>query len=359
MVATVQLSRAALLNNLNIVRSNAPRAKVMAVVKANAYGHGVEPVLSVLAGHVDAFAVANLAEADELRALGAVEPVVLLQGVQTNAELKHALEHQYVPVIATPELVDLVASAPHQPSFMWLKYNTGMSRLGLEPNYLPPSALKNFGLMTHFACADEQQTKPEITEQQMDAYHHIYGVLLARLKGEALPRSLANSAAVLAWPRSHGDWVRPGIMLYGGQAVGDRTAEECGLLPVMHMQAPIVQINVREPGAAIGYGATYVCDRQRTIATISCGYGDGYPRHIADPANPPDVWLDGHRCPVVGRVSMDLMAIDVTSVDAPKVGDMVELWGGQISVDEVAHRCNSIGYELLTKVTSRVRQTVI
>lgn len=348
------VSPMALLHNVERVKQCAPGKKIIAMVKANAYGCGLSSVLPVLDGQVDAFGVACLEEAMTLRALGSRSDCILFQGVFSAEELQTVASERLQCVIHHAEQLKWVLATPLSAKIkLWVKVNTGMHRLGFAPEEVRDvfSALltcpwidKEIGLMTHLASADEPQ---KISNQsQLHCFNSI------SLPDINITRSIANSAAILALPEMHSDVVRPGIMLYGVSPFTQQIGTELGLMPVMHLLSAVSAIHHYPPGAAIGYGGTWHSDKPSIIGVVAIGYGDGYPRHIA--ANTP-TWVNAFTPPVVGRVSMDMLTIDLTDCPGVKIGDEVELWGQHISVESVAMSAGTSPYELICQTSPRVR----
>ncbi|MFZ5723763.1 MAG: alanine racemase [Pseudomonadota bacterium] len=346
-VATVRLD--ALRHNLRVVRRLCPHSRVFAMVKANAYGHGLVPVARAL-GDADALGVATLDEALALREGGIGRPIVLIEGVCDVRELRLAAEHGFTLVVHNVEQADMLrrTSLAH-PVDVWLKLETGMHRLGMPETAadLAVDALRprvrQLGAMTHFACADE--TGNALTRTQLER-------LMAFARRHHLPASAANSAGIVSLPASHLDVVRPGIMLYGSSPVAGRPAADFDLQPVMTLHAQIIAVNEVPKGEGVGYGQTWHAPRDSRIGVVGIGYGDGYPRH-AMPGTP--VRLAAGTVPMVGRVSMDMIGIDLTAHPEARIGDAVELWGGQLPVDTVARHASTISYELFCRLTARVR----
>ncbi|WP_220814624.1 alanine racemase [Pseudomonas paralcaligenes] len=349
LVATIDL--AAIVHNYRLARRCAPGRQAFAVVKANAYGHGAREVVSVLHDEADGFAVASLEEAAEVRAMHAEARILLLEGCFSADELPMAAHLGLDLVLQGPEQVEaLLAADLPRPLNVWLKLDSGMHRLGfsaeaireLFPRLRGAAQVAELNLISHFACADERGHS--MTELQLERF-------LELLDLDFDQRSLANSAAVVAIPAAHMDWLRPGIMLYGATPLVDLSAAELGLKPAMTLGAQLIAVRQVPAGESIGYGADWVATRPSRIGTVSCGYADGYPRQA--PAGTP-VWIGGRRVPLAGRVSMDMLMVDLTDLPGAAVGDAVELWGANLPVDEVARAAGTIGYELLTKVTARV-----
>jgi alanine racemase len=341
----------ALQHNFQQARRAAPGSCVMAVVKANAYGHGLIRVARALQ-EADGFAVARLEEALELREAGIRQPITLLEGFLSAAELAE-VDRWGLDVVVHQEahLALLEHSRLAHALRVWIKVDTGMHRLGFAPERVPqvldrlealPRVRYPVGLLSHLACADDLESP--VTERQR--------VLFERLcEGRNGERSLANSAAILRWPATHYEWVRPGIMLYGVSPLLGRVAGELGLRPVMELSTRLIHVSRYRKGDAIGYGGTWRCPEDMPVGVAAIGYGDGYPRHA--PTGTP-VLLNGERVPLVGRVSMDMITLDLRGQPAARLGDPVTLWGPDLPVEEVAAAAGTIGYELLTGITGRV-----
>lgn len=349
LVATIDL--AAIRHNYALAKRCAPGREAFAVVKANAYGHGVREVVTALHDEADGFAVASLEEAAEVRALHGEARILLLEGCFSADELPIAAQLRLDIVVQGAEQAEALLAAPlPQALNVWLKLDSGMHRLGLAPAAVrdwharlrDATQVAELNLLSHFACADERGHP--LTEQQVEQF-------LELLDLDFDQRSLANSAALLTIPAAHMDWLRPGIMLYGATPFAELSAAELGLKPVMALQAQLIAVREVAVGESVGYGASWIAERPSRIGTVSCGYADGYPRHA--PSGTP-LLVGGQRTGLVGRVSMDMLSVDLTDLPAAQVGDGVELWGAQLPVDEVARAAGTIGYELLTKVTARV-----
>lgn len=349
LVATVDL--AAIRHNYAFAQRCAPGRHAFAVVKANAYGHGVREVVEALAAQADGFAVACLEEALVVRELNATARILLLEGCFDADEYQLAAQLGLDVVVQGAEQAEaLLASALVAPLRVWLKLDSGMHRLGFSPEQLREwhgrlqgaPQVAELNLLSHFACADERGHP--LTEQQVEVFLDLLDLDFAQ-------RSLANSAAILCIPAAHMDWLRPGIMLYGATPFADLSVAELGLQAAMSLTGQIIGVHDVPAGDTVGYGATWTALRDSRIATVSCGYADGYPRHA--PSGTP-VSIAGQRAPLVGRVSMDMLCVDITDLPHAQLGAAVELWGAQLPVDEVARACGTIGYELLSKVTARV-----
>lgn len=351
----VQIDAAALLHNLNQVRHCAPHSKVIAMVKANAYGCGIPAVVPILEGQVHAFGVACMEEAMAIRSLGVRTDCVLFQGVFSGDELQTAAAHQFQLVIHHPQQLQWLLAKPLATKIkVWIKVNTGMHRLGFPAQEVCdvlaalmdcPWVDKEIGLMTHLACADEPGNPAN--QNQLQTFREL------DLSEGKLIKSIANSAAILALPETHDDVVRPGIMLYGVSPFANQTGQELGLVPVMRFVSAISAIHDYPAHARIGYGGTWQTSKPSIIGIVAAGYGDGYPRHIAQ--NTP-VWIKGYQAPIVGRVSMDMLTIDLTDCPKVSIGEPVELWGQHIPVEKIALSAGTIAYELLCQFSPRVRQ---
>ncbi|MCG6862056.1 MAG: alanine racemase [Chromatiaceae bacterium] len=347
------IDHSALRHNLAIVRRHAPNSRVWAVVKANGYGHGMAQVAAGLAT-ADGLAVARVEEGVCLREAGIAKPILVLEGVLFKHELAAAHEHGLELALHRRGQVELLAETRlARPLRVWIKVDTGMHRLGVDPQRVPallaelsanPGIEGPVGLMTHLANADD--TEDGLTQLQCER-------LRALDSSGNYSLSIGNSAGILAFPASRTHWIRPGIMLYGASPLIGRTAGDLELRPVMTLQTRLIAVRSLRQGNAIGYGGTYVCPEDMPVGVAAIGYGDGYPRHA--PVGTP-VLVGGHRASLVGRVSMDMINIDLRGLPAATVGDTVTLWGEGLSVDVVAERAGTISYELLCSVTARVRK---
>jgi alanine racemase len=359
---SLTIQRSALLNNVAVLRQAMPKSRLLAMVKADAYGHGVSKLADWLAPVVDGFGVAFLQEALALREQGVRAPIAVMEGVFTADELMQAAQAELQLVVHSPEQVDLFAKADPQGSavMIWLKVNTGMNRLGLRPadalrayqRLNPLAGVSCIGLMTHFAAADELDSM--LTDTQVSRFRALHDAL-NREQGSALSDSLANSAAILAWPEATGEWMRPGIALYGSSPFPEQSAQFFGLQPVMTMRSRIIAIQSVTAGETVGYGATWTATQASQIAVVAVGYGDGYPRH-ARTGTP--VLINGERCALVGRVSMDMITVDLGETHA-QVGDEVVLWGEGLDIDEVARFAGTISYELCCRLTNRPKRIYV
>lgn len=345
------IDTAALRANLARIEAVAAGRRVIAVVKANGYGHGAVTVARALAA-ADAFGVARLEEGIELREAGIANPILLLEGVVTREQLQEALARRLDLVVHEPsQLALLEAWRGPQRGALWLKFDTGMNRLGFRTEEgaavlarvralaVPASQVR---VMTHFACADERGSTA--TREQLARF----AALAAPL---GLETSLCNSAGVFGWPEAHGDWVRPGLALYGVSPFAGESAASLGLAPVMTVTSTVIATRRVARGECVGYGATWRAPRDSRIAILAAGYADGLLRGL--PGGTPVV-IAGRRAPLVGRVSMDMIAVDVTGLPGVEVGTTAELWGRSLPVEEVAAQAGTLAYELLCGVTRRV-----
>ena len=340
--ARVLINSDALINNLQRVRDYSPESRVMAVIKANAYGHGMLQAATVL-DSADMFAVAMPHEAYALRASGCTKPLLVLHGFNDIDELeKFSALHISTVIHHSTQLDVLLNSRLDIAVDTWLKVDTGMHRLGIPENDAEhyfgllrnSSNVAKVYLMSHFANADEPDN--QLNNNQLERFVKVTNEI-------DVESSMANSAAIISMPKSHFDMVRPGIMLYGSSPFTGATADELGLQAAMQFESELLAIKQLKAGDAVGYGSTFVADRDMTMGIVAAGYGDGYPRHAK---NGTPVWINGHRCQLIGRVSMDSICIDLTGVEA-SVGDRVVLWGRELSIDEVAAASESIAYELM------------
>ncbi|MGH8615142.1 MAG: alanine racemase [Gammaproteobacteria bacterium] len=337
--------------NLKTVRKYASHQRVMAIIKADAYGHGLVRMARALSG-ADAFGVASLEEAQELREHAIEHPVVLLEGPFGAEELVDLARLDIETVIHHDAQLDMLRGLPATKAVrVWLKIDSGMHRLGFPPQRVREvwsrlrecAGVRGTRLMTHLACA-QRRRDPSVGEQLQ-----CFAEATSDLEGE---RCIANSAAIMTCPQALGDWVRPGIMLYGVSPL----SEECGqgeeLLPVMTLKSALIAVNDVKTGEAVGYGATWRCPQDMRIGIVAMGYGDGYPRHAASGTS---ILVKGHRAALIGKASMDMLTVDLRGIPDPRVGDPVVLWGEGLPVEEVAQCAETIPYELLCSVRLRAR----
>jgi len=349
--ARASIDRSALRHNFQRVRASAPNSRILAILKADAYGHGALTVAQTL-DDAHGFGVASVEEALALRAAGIDKTIVSLQGFKSALELAKAAVNNIDVTVHDAYQIELLAAASFaEPVNVWLKVDTGMARLGFAPTEIAtvhrrvtelPQVTTAPVLMTHLACADERRS--DYSRHQLGIFEHVTEALTGK-------RSVANSAGILAWPESHGDWVRPGIMLYGASPFVYDTAEHAGLKPVMTLAAPLITRRWMRAGEPVGYGNSWTAPEAMPIGVAAIGYADGYPRN--DGTGTP-VLLNGQLTQLIGRVCMDMITIDLRGCDA-RVGDEVTLWGNGLPVDEVARSATTVGYELLCAVGNRVR----
>ncbi|SHK73051.1 alanine racemase [Marinobacter antarcticus] len=353
---TAYINLDALRRNYRTASERAGSARSMAVVKADGYGHGIARVASALADVAPKYAVACIEEALAIRAAGLAQPVVLLQGVHARDDLADCERGDFEPVLHSEYQLVWLEQGGYAPRF-WLKVNTGMNRLGFRPDDLPAvmarmektgAGRRLLGFVSHFACADD--TNSTMTAAQTAVF------VTATSAWPALMKSVGNSAAHFIPGQPLFDWSRPGIMLYGGSPVVGKTGPELGLEPVMSLEAPLITTRVVRAGETVGYGGAWVAERDTRMGMVAVGYADGYPRHAGTDT---PAAIGGRRIRLIGRVSMDMLAVDLSNAPKAVEGDPVELWGRTVGVDEVASCAGTISYELLTGVTSRVPRTYL
>lgn len=342
-VALVDLD--AIRTNLALAKSLAPRSKVMAVVKADAYGHGAVRVSHSLSG-VDAFGVARVSEGVELREAGVTQPIMVLEGFLDLEELDISRINRLVPVVHSQFQIDILKSSRHFDMNIWVKLDTGMHRLGFSAEEFhrgmtTGTSLGVRGVMSHFARSELPGVST--TRDQIEVFSELTRDMDCEL-------SIANSGGILNYPESHFDWIRPGIMLYGGSPSGMPDARLC---PAMTLVAPVLAVNEVHRGESIGYGHTWTASRETRVAVVGIGYADGYPREM--PTGTP-VLVGGERRPIVGRISMDMTFVELEDHDRVSPGDPVTFWGPGLPIDEVAATAGTIGYTLLSRLTRRVER---
>lgn len=349
-IATINLS--ALQHNYSKIRELAKNKSILAMIKSNGYGHGLLRIAKNLP-QADALGVACVEEALILREAGVKNSIICMEGFFDPAEIPLMVQQHLIPVIHHAEqIAQLEKAKVTAPMTVWLKIDTGMHRLGFTVDKALDAyhRLQNLsfikqpiGVMTHLADADNPD--PTFTQRQIDAFTKI----TKDFKG---PKSIVNSAGIIAFPQAHLDWVRPGILLYGVSPFANRCGEEYDLQPVMTLSAKIIEIKQCRRADSIGYGCAFCCPNDMPVGIVSIGYGDGYPRHVP---NGTPVLVNGKICPIVGRVSMDMIAIDLQSQPQARINDRVVLWGEGLPVEKIAQFAGTIGYELLCGVTQRVR----
>lgn len=349
--ATAVIDRCALRHNLQQIRRLAPQSRLIAVVKANAYGHGLLEAAHTLQD-ADCYGVARIGEALMLRSGGIVKPILLLEGFVAAEDLPMLVTNRIETAVHSIEQLEALEAADlSSPVNVWMKLDTGMHRLGVRPEqaesfYQRLSACRNViqpvNIMSHFSRADEPTVGT--TSQQLACFD-------AFATGKPGKQSIAASGGILLWPEAHRDWVRPGIVLYGVSPLDAPYASHFGLLPAMTLKSSLIAVREHKAGEPVGYGGTWVSERDTRLGVVAMGYGDGYPRSA--PSGTP-VWLNGREVSIIGRVSMDMISVDLGPESADKVGDEVLLWGAELPVERVAACTGISAYELITKLTSRV-----
>jgi alanine racemase len=338
----------ALESNLQVAR-RATSARIMAVIKADGYGHGLLRAAAALAA-TDGYALLDIQDAARLREAGYCQTILLLEGFFYTVDLAIVVEYDLTCVIHSPWQIAMLDAYPGRGTLdVWLKVNTGMNRLGFEPQQVALTmehlrrhrAVRDITLMTHFANADEARGVAEPLA--------LFNDLAAPY---SVARSLANSAALLRYPETHGDWVRPGIMLYGASPFAEVSAQQLGLKPVMTLNSRIIATQELRAGDEVGYGTMFRAEHAMRIGIVACGYADGYPRHAL---NGTPILVDGQRTRTVGRVSMDMLHVDLSALPRADVGSTVVLWGNGLPIEEVARAAGTISYELMCALTARVR----
>lgn len=347
-----EINLKALVHNFNVVKSKVPNSKIISVVKANAYGHGLIQVSKALKDS-DAYAVARIEEALALRSAGITKPIVLLEGFFNKEDVPVLVANNLTVAVHSIELLEQIetASVP-SPISAWLKLNTGMHRLGVNPEDAEAfysrmehcsNIAKPIGIISHLCCADEP-AKDDYTNRQIK----IFNDFAAKHPG---PTALANSAGIFTWPSSHTDWVRPGIILYGVSPYDDKTGLDLGLKPVMTLKSNIIAIRTVKKGDKVGYGCYYEAPCDTRIGIVAMGYGDGYPRQVP---NGTPVLVNNRIVGTAGHVCMDMLFIDLGLDSNDKIGDEVILWGEGLPVEKISAILGTIPYELVIKLTNRV-----
>ena len=348
--ATAIIDLDALSDNYQLIQSLSPKAKILAVLKANSYGHGLELIAKALP-NADAFGVARIDEALALRAAGIVKPIVLLEGFFAKEDIDILAASNLQTIVHNEQQLAAILDAKlDAPLKVWLKIDTGMHRLGINPEqlahfYQALSQSKNVQqpivLMSHLGCADDKNNLA--TAKQISLFDQLSADL-------PLEKSLANSAGVLLWPDSHYQWIRPGLLLYGVSPLAADSYID-GIAPVMTLQSSLISVREIAAGSAVGYGGAWVSESSTIIGVVAIGYGDGYPRHAP---NGTPVLINGRRVPLIGRVTMDMITVDLGAQSQDSVGDIATLWGKGLAVEEVAEFATTIPYELLCNITRRV-----
>ncbi|GAK28433.1 alanine racemase [Serratia liquefaciens] len=354
--ATAVIDRRALRHNLQQVRRQAPQSRLIAVVKANAYGHGLLETAHTLQD-ADCYGVARIGEALKLRSGGIVKPILMLEGFFSAEDLAVLVANNIETAVHSIEQLEALEQATlARPVPVWMKLDTGMHRLGVRPEhaeafYQRLSACRNVvqpvNIMSHFSRADEPGS--DATLKQMQCFEQF-------ACGKPGQRSIAASGGTLLWPDAHNDWVRPGIILYGVSPMEDANGSQFDLQPAMTLKSNLIAVREHKAGESVGYGGTWVSEGDTRLGVVAMGYGDGYPRSA--PSGTP-VWLNGREVPIVGRVSMDMMSVDLGPNATDKVGDEVVLWGRELPVERIADCTGISAYELITKLTQRVAMEYI
>jgi alanine racemase len=347
----VVIDKQALQHNLQRVKELTPNSRIMAIIKADAYGHGLVRVAETLS-NADAFGVACLEEAEQLREATITNPIVLLEGPHKAVDLSRIVELQLDVVIHHESQLKMLEQAKlDEPLQVWIKIDTGMHRLGFPVDKVSDilERISNCSnvkqppkLMTHFATANEKDNP--LTQQQLEQFN----LLSEKLDYE---KTMANSAAIINFPETHTDWVRPGLMLYGVSPMKEGFAGEHGLKPVMTLESEIISIKQLFKGDPVGYGATWHCPEDMPVGVIAAGYGDGFPRH-AKSGTP--ILVNNVRCSLIGRASMDMLTVDLRNQPDAKIGDRVVLWGEALPIEEIAQHADTIPYELMCGVHKRL-----
>ncbi|OSN08223.1 alanine racemase [Lonsdalea iberica] len=348
--ATAVINRRALRHNLQVIRQRAPNSRLVAIVKANAYGHGALEAARTL-GDADAFGVARLSEALALRAGGITHPILLLEGFFSAEELPLlAAKGLETAVHSIEQLEALEQATLERPLTVWMKLDTGMHRLGVRPDQACDfwqrlsrchNVVQPVNIMSHFCRADEPEV--DVTKHQLATFDAVAA-------GRPGAQSIAASGGILLWPQSHRDQIRPGIVLYGVSPLDGDNAARWGLQPAMRLTSHLIAVREHHSGEPVGYGSTWTSPRDTRLGVVAMGYGDGYPR-CAKSGTP--VWVNGREVPLAGRVSMDMITVDLGPESRDRVGDKVELWGKHLPIESVAAVNDVSAYELLTRLTSR------
>ena len=356
--ATAEINTKALRNNIDTIKKYVPGSKIVAVVKANAYGHGLYQVASALYEKVDAFAVARLDEALNLREQGIRKPIILLEGFFNEEDHPFIARSEIYTAVHDMEQLEAIERAKvEKPLHCWLKIDIGMHRLGADPKDVLkmkerleecPNVLNPIGLISHLSVADT----PSETDYNI-AQINYFNEMAKHFSGDLC---LSNSAGILSWPDSHTPWVRPGIIMYGISPFEDKVGTDFGLEPVMTLKSSIIAIRKVKKGAKVGYGAAWTAPYDTTIGIVATGYGDGYPR-VAPNGTP--VLINGRYVPTAGHVCMDMLFVDLGIDSQDKIGDEAILWGKGLPVENIAKMCGTIPYELVCRVMPRVRVELI
>jgi alanine racemase len=347
------LSTENLLHNLEVIQRTAPQSRVIAMIKANGYGHGLRSTAMRLEKYVHSFGVASIDEALALRKVNIKIPITLMEGVfEPNELLIAACENFHVVFHEQSQLEWIKTASLPCPLTAWLKVDTGMGRLGFtldraQDAYIQlsahPQINQPIGIMSHFACSDE--IDHPLNQNQINNFTNF-------IAGKPGIKSFCNSAAIFSFQDHQYDVVRPGLALYGVSPIPTISAEQLGLKPVMTLQTRLMAVRDVHKGSSLGYGARFICPNDMRVGVIAMGYGDGYPRTARDGT---PILVNGIRCPLVGRVSMDMITVDVTHCPNPQVNDPVVLWGNGLPIEEVSQYTAQCPYDMLTAMQSRVK----
>lgn len=352
-VVTAQINRQALIHNIQVIKSLVPDSKIVAVVKANGYGHGLYLVAKTLDPYVDAFAAARISEAISLRDRGIKKPIILLEGFYEPSDVPLLAKYDLDTAVHDMEQLEAIEQAELvSPVRCWLKIDIGMHRLGAAPDEIAEMKVrleqcvnvqKPLGLISHLSVADTP-SEYAYNEEQIAYFFKV-------AEGFNGPLCLANSAGILRWPKSHTDRVRPGVILYGISPFAGKTGSDFNLEPVMTLKSSLIAVRKVKRGAKVGYGAAWTAPRDTVIGIVATGYGDGYPRTAP---NGTPVWVNGRLVPTAGHVCMDMLFVDLGPNANDKVGDKAVLWGKEVPVERVAELCGTIPYELVCRIMPRV-----
>ena len=347
----VVIDKQALKHNFKHIQALAPHSKIMAIIKADAYGHGLVRVARTLSD-ADAFGVACLEEAEQLRTASITTPIVLLEGPHKAIDLNDIVKLNLDIVLHNEYQLDILEQSKlDEPLHVWVKIDTGMHRLGFPLSKIGEvlkrvanckNIKKPYRLMTHLATANEESHP--LTQHQLENFKQSCGDI-------EVEKTIANSAAVIGLPETHAEWIRPGLMLYGVSPMVNSDADDIGLKPVMTLESELISIQKLQKGEPVGYGATWRCPEDMPVGVVAAGYGDGFPRH-AQSGTP--VLVNGIRCALIGRASMDMLTIDLRNQPEARIGDRVVLWGESLPVEEIARHADTIPYELLCGVHKRL-----
>lgn len=357
--AVAILSTQNLKHNVSVLRERAPSSKIIAMLKANGYGHGLRSVSSRLGDSVDLLGVASIDEAIALRGVGIKTPIMLAGGVFHPDEFPLVVENQFDVVFHNAQQIDwLFESQPSHKIRAWFKLNSGMGRLGFSPDQAQqhyyrlqssPYVYSDVPILSHFACADDKENP--LNQYQIDVFRNFAKSVKTSTKQSL---SLCNSAAIYNFPDSHHDFVRPGLSIYGASPIGGVSASELGLKPVMTVKSSLVSVQKLSKGSSVGYAKKFICPEDMMVGVVAFGYGDGYP---ITARNGTPILVENRRCSLIGRVSMDLLNVDLRNYPDAKIGDSVTLWGEGLPIEEVASHTENLPYDILAGMQHRVKFT--